>query len=142
MKRYSFADTVVIVGGVEITGWADGDDVIQVKRRNDGITDKVGAGGEMMVSVSADRSGEIMFKLQQTSSSNKYLSDLFEKQQAAGSMFESLDVRFQDTYRNDLASGTRGYLKRPADMARGAAANNQEWTIVVERLDMAFGDVA
>ena len=78
MKRYSFQDTVVLVNGVEITGWADGDDVIGIKRRVDSVSDKMGASGEMMVSVSADRSGEISFKLQQTSSSNKYLNQLCE----------------------------------------------------------------
>ena len=33
MRPYSFQNTVVIVNGVEITGWAHGDDVIDIKRR-------------------------------------------------------------------------------------------------------------
>lgn len=140
MKRYSFQDTVVLVNGVEITGWADGDDAIGVKRRTPSISDKVGAGGEMMVSVSADRSGEIVFKLQQTSSSNKYLNQLCELQEAAGAQFVPVTVLLQDTYRKDTATGTIGYITKPADMTRGAQAQNQEWTIVTERLDLIFGD--
>lgn len=139
MKRYSFLDTVMLVNGVEITGWADGDDVIKVARRNDSITDKIGAGGQMLVSVSADRSGEVTISLQQTSESNKYLSSLMSLQEAAGSSFVPVNVSFQDMYRKDLAEGTTGYIKKPAELQRGASANNQEWTIVVERLDLAFG---
>ena len=141
MKRYSFQDTVVVINGVEIVGWADGDDVIQVKRRVDTISDKVGAGGEMMVSISADKSGEFTFKLQQTSSSNKYLNQLCQLQEAAGATFLPVNILFQDTYRQDLATGTVGYIKKPADLSRGAMANNQEWTVVVERLDLVLGNV-
>lgn len=141
MKRYSFQDCVMLVNGVEITGWDEGDDVIKVSRRADAITDKVGAGGEMMVSVSADRSGEFAFKLQQTSSSNKYLQQLMDLQQASGSNFVPIGVLFQDTYRNDMASGASGYLKKPPEMSRGANAGTQEWTVVVERLDLVFGNV-
>lgn len=140
MRAYSFQNTVVIVNGVEITGWAEGDDVIDIKRRTDSASDKVGAGGNMMVSISTDKSGEITFKLQQTSSSNKYLNGLLQLQEAAGAIFTPVRVLFQDTFRQDLASGTVGYLKKPADMQRGAQGNNQEWTIVVERLDLVYGD--
>jgi hypothetical protein len=94
----------------------------------------------MMVSISTDKSGEITFKLQQTSSSNKYLNGLLQLQEAAGAIFTPVRVLFQDTFRQDLASGTVGYLKKPADMQRGAQGNNQEWTIVVERLDLVYGD--
>lgn len=140
MRRYSFSDTIVIINGVEITGWADGDDVIQIKRRADAATDKVGAGGSMMVSISADKSGEATFKLQQTSPSNKYLTALAEAQQSSGELFVPTELLFQDSYRNDMAFGTHGYIKKQSDISRGTAAGTQEWTIVVERLDLLLGD--
>lgn len=140
MRRYSFSDTVVIINGVEITGWAEGDDVIQIKRRADAATDKVGAGGSMMVSISADKSGEATFKLQQTSPSNKYLTGIAEAQQSGGELFVPVELLFQDSYRNDMAVGTHGYIKKQSDISRGAAAGHQEWTIVVERLDLLLGD--
>lgn len=141
MKRYSFKDTIMVVNGLEITGWDEGDDVIDISRREDSISDKVGAGGEMMASVSADRSGSIKIKLQQTSSSNKFLMALCAVQEAAGSDFVPVACMFQDTYRNDLAAGTQGYIKKPADMKRGQKGNSQEWEIIVERLDLLYGDV-
>lgn len=140
MRAYSFQNTVVVINGIELTGWAEGDDAIDIKRRADSASDKIGAGGEMMVSVSADKSGEMTFKLQQTSSSNKYLNSLCQLQESNGADFTPVHVLFQDTFRQDLASGTVGYVKKPADIQRGAQGNNQEWTIVVERLDLVFGD--
>ena len=142
MRPYSFINTVVLVNGVEITGWADGDDAIDMKRRVDSASDKVGAGGSMMVSISADRSGEFTFKLQQTSSSNKYLSDLIALQEGGAATFVPVQVMFQDTFRQDLGTGTVGYLKKHTDMTRGTGGNNQEWTVVVERLDLVCGDTA
>lgn len=142
MKVYSFQNTVMLVNGVEITGWAEGDDVIAIARRTDSASDKVGADGSMMVSISADKSGEFAFKLQQTSSSNKYLMSLCALQEGGAKTFVPVNVLFQDTYRNDLATGTIGYIKKPADIARGAQGNNQEWTVVVERLDLLLGDPA
>jgi hypothetical protein len=140
MRPYSFQNTVMLVNGVEITGWADGDDVISISRRTDSASDKVGADGRMMVSISADRSGEITFKLQMTSSSNRYLSSLIALQEAGAAKFVPVTVMFQDTFRQDLATGTIGYLKKPADLTRGSQAGNTEWTCVVERLDMLLGD--
>ena len=70
MKVYSFQNTVMLVNGVEITGWDEGDDVIQIERLSDSASHKIGAAGDMMVSISADKSGSFKFKLQQTSSSN------------------------------------------------------------------------
>lgn len=139
MKRYSFQDTIMVVNGVEITGWADGDDVIDIERRADSITDKMGADGGMMISVGTDKSGSVKFKLMQTSPSNTYLTGLIALQEAAGSTFVPCFLLFRDTYRQDLATGTNGYIKKPAKMTRGAQGNTQEWEIVVERLDLAFG---
>lgn len=140
MRRFSFQDTILAVNGVEITGWADGDDVIDIDRSVDSISHKVGASGEMMISVNADKSGVVTIKLQQTSPSNLYLNSLCMLQEASGSLFVPVAVTFMDTYRNDIAAGLAGYIKKPAKMTRGQQANNQEWVFVVERLDLVYGD--
>lgn len=142
MRSYSFQNLVTIINGVELSGFADGDDVIHITRRSDSASDKVGADGKMMVSISADKSGEFTFKLQQTSSSNKFLMGLLALQEHAGSTFVPIVILMQDTYRNDLATGTTGYLKKTPDMTRGGGGNTQEWTVVTERLDLVFGDTA
>lgn len=141
MRAYSFSNTVALLNGVEVTGWAEGDDVIGIKRRVDSGSDSVGAGGDMMVSFSSDKSGEVTFKLQQTSPSNKYLTALCVAAEGGADTFVPVNFLFQDTYRNDLAVGTVGYIKKPSDLMRGGKGGNNEWVIVVERLDMLLGDV-
>ena len=137
MKTYSFLNTIVLIQGVEISEWAEGDDVIQVARLNDSSSHVIGASGEMAVAISADRSGEFILSLQQTSQSNAFLTSLVTA--AENGAFVPIFAQFKDTEGNDLASGTQGYIRKPADLARGMGINSQEWQIVVERLDMLLG---
>lgn len=134
MKQYSFLDTILLVNGVEITGFDEGDDVITLARRVDSASDVVGTDGEMSVAISGDRSGTVIFRLSQTSDSNTALSALISSQE--NGVFIPIFVQFKDIRGNDLASGTQGYINKPADMVRGTNVNSQEWTITVERLDL------
>lgn len=134
MKEYSFLDTLLLVNGVEIGGFDEGDDVITLERLNDSAAHKIGTDGEMTVSISADRSGTVTFRLMQSSDSNAYLSGLINAQENGA--FVPIFVQFKDTRGNDLGSGTQGYINRPATMTRGTNANGQEWMITVERLDL------
>lgn len=134
MKEYSFLDTLLLVNGVEINGFDEGDDTISLERINDSANHKIGTDGEMTVSISADRSGTVTFRLMQTSDSNRYLSGLINAQENGA--FVPIFVQFKDTRGNDFGSGTQGYIRRPANMVRGTNAGSQEWVIVVERLDM------
>jgi phage terminase large subunit-like protein len=140
MRQYSFINTAVVVSGVEITGWAEGDDVIDIQHAADAISSTVGAGGEMVTSISADRSGTIKFKLQQTSPSNKFLNDLLDAQRLGSASFAPIQIKFQDLGRNDVADGASCYIKKSAGIKRGAKANSQEWEFVAERLDLVYGD--
>ena len=134
MKEYSFLNTLFLINGVEMDGYDEGDDVITVERINDSANHKIGTDGEMTLSISADRSGQITFRLMQTSDSNKYLCGLINAQENGA--FVPIFAQFKDTKGLDFASGTQGYIKRPASMTRGTNANSQEWIVVVERLDM------
>jgi len=134
MKDYSFLNSLLLVNGVEISGFGEGDDAITMERNNDSASHKVGADGEMTVSISADRTGRLAFNLMQTSDSNTYLSALINAQE--NDAFVPIFVQYKDTRGKDIVSATQGYLTRPATMTRGANANEQEWVIVTERLDM------
>lgn len=137
MKDYSFLDTLLIVSGVDIEGFSDGDDVIAMERLTDSAGHKIGADGEMTVAISADRSGVVKFKLSQSSSSNSYLSGLVSLQE--NGVFTPIFVMLKDIRGNDIGTGTQGYIPKPANMVRGAGVNDQEWSIVVERLDLLYG---
>lgn len=134
MRAYSFLDIIFLVNGVEISGWSEGDSVITFERFNDSASHKIGVDGEMTVTLSADRSGQATFMLMQTSDSNAYLSSLVIAQEAG--VFTPVFVQMKDTRGDDICSGTKGYIPVPASMVRGHNPNEQEWRVVMERLDL------
>jgi hypothetical protein len=140
LREYSFNNMIFIVNGFEIKGFADGDDVVAVARREDSATDRVGAQGEMTVSVNTNKSGTFTFNLMQTSESNAYMSGLMAAQE--NGIFVPVTAQIKDTRGGDLSSGTQGYITKPSDMQRGVGVNTQQWVIVVERLDMLLTGAA
>jgi len=142
MKAYSFSNVFLLVNGIALTHFADGDDSITVARRNDSASDKVGADGRMAVALHADRSGEITVKLMQTSPGNSYLNKFHAFQEAGPSRFIPVNIMFQDSSRQDMGVGSVGYIKKLPEITRGVGINIQEWVFVVERLDLVLGNPA
>jgi hypothetical protein len=137
MRTYSFNNVAITVEGVEIRGFAKGDDVFQAMQREDGATDEVGADGDMLVALSADRSGEIRFRLQQSAPANRVLQQFYAVQQEGNG--SALAIGFRDLRTNDVVNGAAGYIKKPADIVRGQGVNAQEWTLIVEKIDLLYG---
>lgn len=146
MKGYAPLNTHVIVSAppivpaVELTGLSDDDDAIMIKRRTDLATDKVGMRGEMVVSYSPDKSGEITLKVFQESPANKILNTIANLQQGGPSRACPVQFLFQDDNRQDRGVGSFGYIKALPEISRGKESAVQEWTIVVERLDLLLGN--
>jgi hypothetical protein len=140
MQTYSFNNVSLYVNGRSISDFYEGDDVITASRRNDAASDVVGADGKMGVAIHADKSGIITFRLKQTSSDAGFLYSLVNAAQAGS--FTVAAVQVKDSLRNDLVIGTFGYILKPADMVRGQGINMQEWTIVVEDLQMSADETS
>lgn len=136
MQQYSFQNINLIINGVSIKGYDEGDDVITIRRINDNASHILSADGIMTVSFSPDRSGEIIFRLNQASEANKYLASYVNQQETTGLLIP-MSVALTDTTNKDLFEATEGYIPKPADAVRGLNTNAQEWRIVVERLNMA-----
>lgn len=137
MKLYSFEETVLIVNGRELTNYSGDDDTIIVRRLEDTISHVMGNDGIMAISIHASRAGEFVFKLQQTSEDNQFLGLIIAA--AENGAYIPIEVLFKDNLGNDLYTGLKGYLRRPADATRGNPVQSQEWSIVVERLDLLHG---
>lgn len=133
MKSYSFNNVILLVQGQEITGWPEGQDVITFKRLGDSANHLIGVDGGMTVNISNDRSGSCVFKLLQNSESNLLLTGLITAQE--NGLFVPVFVQCRNTEGGELISGTQGYLTKPADMGFGEKLKENEWTIVMERLD-------
>jgi hypothetical protein len=140
MKTHAFVNDHLFINGVEITDYGEGDDVIKASRLNDAASHKMGADGRMAVAIHADRSGEITIKIMQTSPSNQYLSSLVALQGGGPGTFVPIVGLFQDPHRQDRGVGSFGYIKKHADVQRGVAVNEHEWTFVFERLDFLLGN--
>jgi hypothetical protein len=136
---YDFASWTWILNGVTLGGFAKGDDVVTVKRRTDSFSDEVGADGRMTVFRSRDRSGEVTFKFAADSASNTYLGTLCELQEGGPATFVPIRFYAKDQALQDVAIGTVGYIKKPADFGRGEKPSDMEWTLVIERTDHTYG---
>ncbi len=134
MQQYSFGKTILLINGVEITGYDEGDDVITVRRLNDNSSHILSADGIMTVSFSPDRSGEIIFRVNQASDINGLLSSLTIAQEQ--NVLVPIAIQWTDLNGNDIMSATDGYIPRPADVVRGLNSQANEWRIVVEKLVM------
>lgn len=125
----------------EVDGWGEGDDVLTIKRAADLATHKIGADGNMVISLNPDKSGEVTIKLQQTSACNKKLLALAATSRSATTWVPVM-LFWQDSYRQDSAAGSPGYIKSYPEIKRGREANEQEWTIIVANLELLLGDPA
>lgn len=146
MKGQSFPDIAVILSATplpphQVTGWADGDDVLKLARLADAATHKIGAAGNMSVAINADRSGEITLKLFATSPTNKYLNDVLILQSNTRT-WAPISVTFQDLTRLDSAVSVAGYIKKLPEIMRGAGVNTQEWVIVCANLAVVLANPA
>ena len=140
MKTYAFKNGHIIHNGVELTHFSKDDDAIMIERREDGASDEIGADGFMMTSISADRSGKVTLKFQQTSPSNSYLMKQYQLQENGASSFIPSNLLYQDTNRQDRASCINGYILKPAPIKRGPKGAVQEWSFVFEVVSQQFGD--
>ncbi|MBA2878052.1 hypothetical protein HNR63_001106 [Anoxybacillus kamchatkensis] len=74
-KTYDFKKVSVIVNGVFIAGFMDGEP-ISVEKNEDDIIPHVGADGDVTYAESADKTGTITLTLKQTSASLPFLQNL------------------------------------------------------------------
>lgn len=134
MIVYSFTHHIIMVNGREIENFGEGDDVIATEYREDGVSDTVGADGNMQASISANQSASIKIKLLAGAPENDYLESLYQKMlngeiKGVGvSMFDSI------TGKGEIA--TTGYIPRLANKSKGVKAQDREWTIIVPKLDI------
>ena len=134
MQQYSFGQTVLLINGVTVSGFDEGDDVITLRRLTDNSAHIMSADGVMTVSFHPDRSGECIFRLNQASDFNGFMSALVSAQEA--NTLVPIAIQFTDLNGNDIISATTGYIPRPADIIRGLNSQSQEWRIIVEKLVM------
>ena len=135
LDTYSFKKVLMIVGAVPVTGYDEGDDVIQVARRVDSFDMAIGADGNGVSQLNADESGEITFRLQQTSLSHIFMTAQFELMKRGN--LRSIPFVLKDkTNLVQVVAAAHCVITRPADQTYGTAVGNREWKLIAEKLTM------
>jgi len=130
------AKVVISVGGVPISGYADGT-FIRVERSSDMFSKVIGADGKTARAKSNDRSGTVILTLLQTSPSNDVLSGLAildELQNSGVVPIGATDLSGATT----IFSGT-GWVRKMPDWEAGKEIGNIEWTIDCADLEIFIG---
>jgi hypothetical protein len=135
MQNYSFDQVNVIVGTIPITGFGEGDDVIQVERRTDTFGVTVGVDGDGVAAKSSDKSGTFLFRLLANSASNTFLVSQFALMEANILPFLPVVVKDAST-QLALATTLAAVITKPGPIIRGGAAPEREWTLLCDKLVM------
>lgn len=133
---YSAEQVIITVGGVIVSGFADGD-FITAKYDEDRYSAKAGADGEVARSKTASRMGTIEIVLSHTSAANAELSALFGLALMGGTD-EVVDVSVTDLSGTGLLSAASAWLKTAPDFVRGKEISEQTWTLQCADLAMSY----
>jgi hypothetical protein len=132
---YDFSKYSVIVGGLMLSGFSDGD-AATAKRDEDLQTKKVGIDGAVAFSRSANKSGEISIKLLQTSAANEMLSELFAIDNLVMDGLLDVPIAIVDGLGTSIVSASQCRLKSIPEFTRGKEVGENEW--VFDAVDLTI----
>ena len=134
---YAAEKVVVTVGGVIITGFADGD-FITAKYDEDRYIKKIGADGEVGRSRTASRAGTIEIVVSATSKANDELSALFNFAQIGG-IDPPVPIAVADLSGRALCLASKAWVKTAPDMKFSKEIAENTWVMDAADLTFTFG---
>ena len=123
---WSFKDASAIIGIVEVTGWADADDVLVIEPAQARFTKIVGARGDVTRSQSNDMSVKITLKLLQTSATNKVLQDLVTLDNETGA---GVVPFIYNTPNGESYFVANAWVESQPTYSRGRSQNDMTWVL-------------
>lgn len=139
VATYDPKDIIVTLGGVPLSGFADGT-FVTVSRSGDSFSKSTGADGRTSRAKSNDKSGELALVLAQTSLSNDVLSAMLAADEASGAGVVPLMVK--DVRGAALWFSPSAWIRKPADGGYGKEISDREWMIDCADLQAFVGGVA
>jgi len=124
--NYSFTNVNVIFGILEIQGFGEGDDVVNITFDTEQFTDQAGAKGDVVRTQTNDNRATITVKLLQTSPSYKELMALYNLDRETGANVLPLTVINKET--GETFVGNNAWIQKSPDVVRGQNANTVEFT--------------
>jgi len=133
---YAAESVRIIVGGVPISGLADGT-FVSVSRDEQAYNKTTGADGTTSRSRTGNRAGTIAITLQQTSPSNDVLSGFMLADEAADQGV--VPVLIKDTSGRTLHYASAAWVQQKPDEEFGKEVSDREWTLDCARIDSFVG---
>ncbi len=128
MKTYNPKKVTCSFGSHIVSGYAD-DSVINIEFASDGTSYVVGADGEIVRSIDPANIHTMKISLQQTSATNAFLQQKFDKDRIDGT--GTFTVEVNDLLGKEKFVGAVAWVSKPAPWARGKTQENREWELAV-----------
>lgn len=122
VTRYNAKDTVVMVGGVYITGL--GEDMISGEKSEDNVSAAVGAQGDVVANEVNNDLGEVTITVQGTSPQKAYLLELAKTK-------EMVEVWVINKNIGEKMGGTQCQIKKTPSLEYSAELADREFTFLV-----------
>lgn len=125
---YYSRNVQVTLDGRDVTGYWDGDDVVQVERDVDIGTGLTGVDGSFLFSQHASNTARITLRLQHTSPTHRELVQKLKRQKAGAVTAFPFDIL--DKTSGEGGTADRCYIMQGPAPQKGMAASVRVWTLV------------
>jgi len=134
-RNYDFNSVILLIGGVPITGFADGDAIsVDLPER---FTTQVGAGGATTRSKRNDRTATLTIRLQQSSPSNDVLSGYAKLDDLTGKGV--VPALLKDLNGRDLLAAPQAWIEQMPGPTFGAESGVREWVLRLANTELWAG---
>jgi hypothetical protein len=124
---YAFADVICTLNQRQVLGFWEGDDCVAISESEDAGQGVVGADGSSIFSQFAGKGAQISLKLQHTSATHRYLTDLLQAQRE-GSL-DGIPFTVQERRSGEGGSADRCFILQAPALNKGKAADVREWVL-------------
>tara|TARA_R110000787_G_scaffold129434_1_gene241257 strand:- start:151 stop:579 length:429 start_codon:yes stop_codon:yes gene_type:complete len=122
---FDFRDLIVNFGGINITGYAEGD-AVEVSEENDAFNSVSGADGYVDRVKNNSNFLNITLRIRQTSPTNQLLSAAHNADRLAGVV---LPILIKDVSGTTLITASAAWVTRHPSITYGNEAKEREWSI-------------
>ncbi len=137
VKTFDFKQVAVIVGGVPMTNFAEGDDVISIEFSKEAYELKMGADGEPTRSKSNDNSAKITLKLMKSSDSNDVLNGFYQADKLSNGGIVSILISDKSGRESHFAD--KVWIQKGPNAGLGMNVSTREWVLVTGELTSTYG---
>lgn len=130
---HSFDEISVVIDGVEVVGFWEGDDAVSVSRRTDIGNMLTGADGSSLFSHSSDKSVTITLRLQPNSPAHGRLLER-QKRQESGNL-NGFPVAVSDRINGIGGTTDRAFIMTVPNQDFGTNATSREWVLVASEFE-------